>query len=435
MRRLKIFIISLFVTISVSLNVNANEVTYQQVFNDPTNLELNLKFVKQEEEKGNFKQVIATLERLIILYPQDDKLKLYLLNVSIKADTKQRTIVLLRDLQASDQFSDDIKNKLRSIYKQQNEQREAAQKQKYEWVRYLDLVYSKALHDNVNSLSKTKTFFSSSTVSNYAASEIEGDDVETMVSRFGAFKNIDDTSSVLMTYSVSKSTQNRATTNESESDSFFINFNKVLDKNIISAFYSASTSDYKTEADLISQTINIEDRYSLKPNQNILFGTNIGVTSYNNNSSFSSADAKDNDKLGLMLGYEYYFGQQHSIRVKADNSRIAAEKNYNSYDSFKTSIDYARQFPLANFSLSYSEADNSYNVADSFVHSTIVRDDTVKTSSISLNGDLDKIIKLNFLKNIFYNLNYTYIDADSTLLNNAYEKETLNIGLTKRINF
>jgi len=435
MQRLKIFIISLFLTISVSLNVNANEVTYQQIFNDPTNLELNLKFVKQEEEKGNFKQVIATLERLIILYPQDDKLKLYLLNVSIKADTKQRTIVLLRDLQTSDQFSADIKNKLRSLYVQESNAREAAQKKKYDWVSYLDLVYSKALHDNVNSLSKSKTFFSSSTVSNYAASEIEGDDVETMVSRLGAFKNIDDTSSLFMTYSASKSTQRRATTNETEADSFFINYNKVLEKNIVSAFYSASRTDYKTESDLISQTINIENRRSIKDNQNILFGTNMGVTSYNQNPSFTTADAQDNDKLGFMLGYEYYFGPQHSIRVKADNTRIASEKNYKSYDSFKTSVDYAKQFSLANFSISHSIADNGYDVADSFVHSTIVRKDTVNTTSVSVNGDLDKIIKLGAFKNIFYNINYSYIDTTSTLLNNEYQKEIFNIGLTKRINF
>ena len=435
MQRLKIFIISLFLTISVSLNVNANEVTYQQIFNDPTNLELNLKFVKQEEEKGNFKQVIATLERLIILYPQDDKLKLYLLNVSIKADTKQRTIVLLRDLQTSDQFSADIKNKLRSLYVQESNAREAARKKKYDWVSYLDLVYSKALHDNVNSLSKSKTFFSSSTVSNYAASEIEGDDVETMVSRLGAFKNIDDTSSLFMTYSASKSTQRRATTNETEADSFFINYNKVLEKNIVSAFYSASRTDYKTESDLISQTINIENRRSIKDNQNILFGTNMGVTSYNQNSSFTTADAQDNDKLGFMLGYEYYFGPQHSIRVKADNTRIASEKNYKSYDSFKTSVDYAKQFSLANFSISHSIADNGYDVADSFVHSTIVRKDTVNTTSVSVNGDLDKIIKLGAFKNMFYNINYSYIDATSTLLNNEYQKEIFNIGLTKRINF
>lgn len=435
MQRLKIFIISLFLTISVSLNVNANEVTYQQIFNDPTNLELNLKFVKQEEEKGNFKQVIATLERLIILYPQDDKLKLYLLNVSIKADTKQRTIVLLRDLQTSDQFSADIKNKLRSLYVQESNAREAARKKKYDWVSYLDLVYSKALHDNVNSLSKSKTFFSSSTVSNYAASEIEGDDVETMVSRLGAFKNIDDTSSLFMTYSASKSTQRRATTNETEADSFFINYNKVLEKNIVSAFYSASRTDYKTESDLISQTINIENRRSIKDNQNILFGTNMGVTSYNQNPSFTTADAQDNDKLGFMLGYEYYFGPQHSIRVKADNTRIASEKNYKSYDSFKTSVDYAKQFSLANFSISHSIADNGYDVADSFVHSTIVRKDTVNTTSVSVNGDLDKIIKLGAFKNMFYNINYSYIDATSTLLNNEYQKEIFNIGLTKRINF
>ena len=88
--------------------------------------------------------------------------------------------------------------------------------------------------------------------------------------------------------------------------------------------------------------------------------------------------------------------------------------------------------------MSKSFTENEYEIADTFVLSSTVRDDELDTTSISLNGELVNLYFLNkfkFLENIYYNLSFSKIDSTSNILNYNYEKEIHNIGLTKRINF
>jgi len=46
-------------------------ITYMQILQNPNDLDLNLKYAKQQSDVGNFKQTIATLERLNMLYPDN----------------------------------------------------------------------------------------------------------------------------------------------------------------------------------------------------------------------------------------------------------------------------------------------------------------------------------------------------------------------------
>ena len=53
-----------------ALSVNA-QVTFEEVLKNPNDLKLNLKYAKEQEDLGNFKSVISTLERLTSLYPEN----------------------------------------------------------------------------------------------------------------------------------------------------------------------------------------------------------------------------------------------------------------------------------------------------------------------------------------------------------------------------
>ena len=48
-------------------------------------------YAKEQEDLGNFKSVISTLERLTSLYPENIDLKMYYLSISLRID-------LLREL-------------------------------------------------------------------------------------------------------------------------------------------------------------------------------------------------------------------------------------------------------------------------------------------------------------------------------------------------
>ena len=71
--------ISLFFLILTVKSIS--EITYLEILKDPTDLRLNLQYAKEQEAKGEFKSVIATLERLNALYPNNIDLKLYLLSI------------------------------------------------------------------------------------------------------------------------------------------------------------------------------------------------------------------------------------------------------------------------------------------------------------------------------------------------------------------
>ena len=51
------------------------EITYREILDNPTDLELNLNYAKQQEKVGNIKSTIATLERLSKLYPKNSDIK------------------------------------------------------------------------------------------------------------------------------------------------------------------------------------------------------------------------------------------------------------------------------------------------------------------------------------------------------------------------
>ena len=91
---LKVFLIFLL----ISSNSFSSEITYKEILDNPTDLELNLNYAKQQESSGNLKLTIATLERLSMLYPENLDIKLYLLSILIKMDSAVKVDLMVRNI-------------------------------------------------------------------------------------------------------------------------------------------------------------------------------------------------------------------------------------------------------------------------------------------------------------------------------------------------
>ena len=78
MKILKVFF-SIFFFILLQSKSFSSIITYEEILNNPTDLELNLNYAKQQESSGNLKLTISTLERLRMLTPSSTDIKLYLL--------------------------------------------------------------------------------------------------------------------------------------------------------------------------------------------------------------------------------------------------------------------------------------------------------------------------------------------------------------------
>ena len=65
-----IFLITLILLI-INSKAISSIITYKEILDNPTDLELNLNYAKQQEKSGEIKSTIATLERLSMLYPKN----------------------------------------------------------------------------------------------------------------------------------------------------------------------------------------------------------------------------------------------------------------------------------------------------------------------------------------------------------------------------
>ena len=63
----KLILNVLFIFFLILSNSFSAEITYKEILDNPTDLELNLNYAKQQESSGNLKLTIATLERLSML--------------------------------------------------------------------------------------------------------------------------------------------------------------------------------------------------------------------------------------------------------------------------------------------------------------------------------------------------------------------------------
>ena len=61
----------LIIALLFTLSRQTYAVTYEEIQENPLSLSLNLKYAKEQENLGNVKNAMVTIERLLLLYPND----------------------------------------------------------------------------------------------------------------------------------------------------------------------------------------------------------------------------------------------------------------------------------------------------------------------------------------------------------------------------
>lgn len=414
-------------------NDNSKGIKYSEILNNPTDLELNLRFAKEQESLGNYKTVIATLERLSDLYSENLDLKLYLLSISLKIDSKERTKTIIDEIKQSEKLTANIREQLNSLTQTLENQKKP--RDENDWIRYVDFGVNFSEENNVNTVSNSKTLYISDSLSNYAADTIYEDSYNDVFVRTGAFKKLSDTSNLSLSLGKNITQQNRDKNRENDLDSLFINYNKQFNKNYTSAFFSLNNNNFVNDAENVIYNITLENRYLTKPNQNFLISSNMGITDYRTDNTFSSADNKNNTYYGFATGYEYFLSNTNNIKFKLGINQYDAKLDSYGYENNFYTISNSGKIGFLNYTISHSNNSNEYDKSDTFVKSDTIRDDEIKTNNIIISGNLEDLIKNNYLKNIFYNLSYSDIESRSNILNYDYDKEVIKFGITKRMMF
>jgi hypothetical protein len=429
MKKFKIILIFLLILIPSNL---FSEISYNQILEDPTNLDLNLQYLKEQETKGNYKAVIATLERLSDIYSDNLDLKLYLLSISLKIDSKERTKDIIDQIKRSPTLTTAIRQRLDKIVSTLEAQ---DKQQDNEWVQFIDISYNNTLENNVNTKSDSNSLYISDSLSNYATDTIDDDDYQNIGIKYGAYKQLSDTSNINFNVGKAFTRQNRDKNKENDAHSLFVNYNKQIDKNYISTFYTLNENNNIHESDYVVHSLIIENRFGLKPNQNVVLSGNYSLTDYRTDNVFTAAEDKNNEAQGLAVGYEYFINQNNNIKFKYGFNDYNAKLDSYGYDNEYLRISYSTRVKTVNFNIAQTINYNTYDKADTFVKSDTIRDDEIKTNSISMSGSLNQLLNYGFFKNIFYSASYSEIRSKSNILNYDYKKDIFKFGLTKRITF
>ena len=114
------------------------EISYREILDNPTDLELNLNYAKQQEKAGNIKSTIATLERLSKLYPKNSDIKLYLISILLKMDSKVKVDFMVKTMLEDPNTNEETKKLIAELLTGNQFQKDKQNK----WIAYLDINYS-----------------------------------------------------------------------------------------------------------------------------------------------------------------------------------------------------------------------------------------------------------------------------------------------------
>ena len=463
---MKKIVLLFLLTLLYSTNVYP-EITYLQILKNPTDLRLNLQYAKEQELKGEYKSVIGTLERLTSLYPKNVDLKLYLLSMSIKTDSTEKTLNLIQEIQSSNQISEDVKKQVAQVFddmnkkkidkdaiakKKKREDAQLAAKQtqqtqaetKSPWTWYTEVGYTNMLNSNISSISESGSKNVGNTIQDMSG--VQGDDVTTLRNTYGAIYQINSSSNLSLSAGHTTSEQNRATSDENDTQSLSATYSRFLKRNTITSTFSFTDANTRRAADTFTKGLSLDNRFALTDKHKLLTGVNIGRTQGDQNSKNLTKRESNTWKQGFVVGHEYFFTPQHNVKLKYAFTDTHAIANYNAFEDQTVTASYGKNFKIGNLGLTYSISDKDYFMPDTTLAGPMGRQDDVKTKTISFSGNLNQVFSAQkfipipksigqFLNTLNFNTSWSETQSEGTHLQQNFKKESFTFGLTKRIYF
>ena len=408
------------------------EVTFQEILENPSDLEINLKYATEQEALGRYKATLSTLERLNMLYPVNTDIKLYLISILLKMDSEAKLQLMIETMLQDPNTTKETRDYIEGILNTIREQT----KPKEKWFAYVDVNYIQTDNSNIDGVSKTGNLYAQDNIS-----EFPGLKYDKTYSRGGSItigKNLNPTSAISFNGGLSVNTQNKGEENESDLSSGSISYSKVIGKHFILPYIFYSKSNERFTADLSTKGVGFNNSYNINKNNSINYSSSFSTTEYNTtvaNMDNEPANA-DNEIYTTSIGYNFSFSDVNLISSKISYTEKDALKDYNAYAGPGLNIGYTRILPFGTLKLEKTFQSNNYEEKNTFIHSTISREDDIETSQAQLSGRLAQLLpfikKFDPESKIFYNFKYTEIDSDSSLLQNSSLRKNTSFSIVKR---
>ena len=433
---LRIFLILIFVFFTKT--VYAINITYEEILDNPSDLELNLNYAKQQEKQGNLKLTIATLERLSMLYPENLDIKLYLLSILIEMDSAVKVELMVRTMMNDPNTSDQTKKIIADLLVKTKEE----VKKENNWFAYLDLTYAQTKENNISGVTKNKKIMQGNVLQAYPFVDrsiiVKADRTRKRAASITLGKNIDDSSSFFINLGADINDVDKKVKGDNDILSTSLSYFKMFGNHYTSPYLYWTKPNYTGQEDYQSVGAGINNTLILNEKNNINYSFAFSDTKYDTNSKFPAAHESNSNVYSGFVRHNYNFSNNKQLGTRLILNRTETLKEHDTYYSKGVSLSYSQIYPIGTFNLTSTYLENDYEQRESFISNSILRSDESLVTSLSLSGQINQILpfirRINSDNSIFYSFNLKNSDVSSNIVNYDVERNFFTVSLTKRLN-
>ena len=446
----KFFVIFFFIFFNKSVYAN---VTYKEILDNPTDLELNLNYAKQQEKAGNIKSTIATLERLSTLYPKNSDIKLYLLSILLKMDSKIKVDFMVKTMLEDPNTSDETKNLIAELLSDNKFEDKRISK----WIAYLDLKYSQTEEDNISGRTKSGKLAKSNGTTdsevpfptNDSRLTLEYDKTHVRGTSLTLGRILSDSSSIFMNLGSDFNTNHKKLKGENDIHSGSLSYFKAFKNHYVSPFIYYNKFNYRMQEDYQSKGMGINNTYLFNDKFNLNYAISYTDNKYHSKPSpldsqgnqifVDAGDLNNSEIYAFSSRINYNISNKTQVSSKLIYSNIEHSKKYDSYNSGGLNIMIARILPFGTLKASATHLTNVYDAKKFTVSTMRDRKDKSLVTSLTLTGDINQLFpffkNINEDNNFFYTLSFRESNVNSNISSYEIKRSFKTIGISKRINF
>ena len=404
---------------------NDKNITYMQILQNPNDLDLNLKYARQQGKAGNFKQTIATLERLNMIYPDNVEIKLYLLSVLVQADSPDKALTVIEEIKTNEDLTPEDLETVNEIEEQMKERKAPKL-----WNFYADLGGGFIQNNNVNSVSKNRLQVSSGAIVPFNSAMHD----RTYSSSFGltALRSVGEGSSFMINAGFSDSRQVVDTADDFDSYSLTFAFDTTIGNQSISPYLSLSKTDNQDDADNFATGAGIGGYFPVGDNHSFSYGYAYSESKNNRNLNDTTADETNAIGHNVSLGHDFMLNEIISTSMGLGYSISEAKVGTNDFHTYDFSLRLNLAYPWAYISIGDAVGFNDYIHHDTSTVSNLNRSDVTNTMDIMVTKALGDFVPfLDPNKNIFLNLSYEKIISEANMMNYDYIADSYAFSFSK----
>ena len=401
-------------------------ITYMQILLNPNDLDLNLKYAQQQSKMGNYKQTIATLERLSMLYPDNVEIKLYLLSVLVQADSPNKALTVIEEIKTSEDLTPEDLATVTEI--EEDVKARAAPKL---WNYYAEVSFGATQNNNVNSVSKRRLQDSGS--DNIIAFNSPMFD-RTFTGGLGltASRTIGAASAFSIIANFTDSEQDVETSDDAESYSLTFSLDTTVGNQSLSPYLIGSKTDNKDDATAFSFMYGIGGSFPAGDRSTYSYGYAYTDSKNNRNTTDTTADETNAISHGFTLGHDFLLNEIISFSTGLgytdSDSKVDAGNDAENYElNFRMNFN----FPWAYVSVGDGLTWNDYKKEDTSVSNTL-RSDVVNAFDIIIVKAVGELIPVLDPKNeISMTIGYEKTISEANIMNYDYVSDSYSLSFSK----